>query len=137
MEELKSKMLEMVEEGELPINAERLINKAQTEEDLNGILQKYMPKKSSERIAFDEYCDASKHLDFWQKSIAELGERTGDMLMDISTPDADIENIRASYEAHAAECIQRMKAVYKEAEEYARFLGADVYRRMGFGWLEV
>lgn len=138
MEELKKKMLEMVEEGELPLSAKRLINKAKTEEELRSVLAKYEPEqKSAGRIAFDEYCDAKRHMEFWQKSIAGLGEGTGDLLMDISTPDADLDEVRASYEAHLAEAQRRMDAVYDEAEEYAKLLGKDVYMRMGFGWLEV
>ena len=135
MEELRSKMLEMVAEGELPLSAKRLINKARTEEELNAVLAKYAPEeKSAGRIAFDEYCDAKRSAEFWRKSIAELGEGTGDLLMDISTPDANIDEVRASYEAHLSEAQRRMDTVYEDAKEYARFLGVEVYRRMGFGW---
>lgn len=137
MEELREKMLNMVAEGKLPINARYQIKRAETEEDLNRILARYSPKQESAgQIALREYESARESLKFWQSEIAELGEGTGDVFGDISNPDdpTDIEAAKARYEAHIAEAQKRIDAVYDEAKEYARFLGVEVYRRLGFGW---
>ena len=137
MEERRLEMLNMVQEGKLPTSARYKINNARTDSDLDKILAKYAPTQGSEgQIALQEYQKACESMKFWQNAIAELGEGTGDMFADLSNLDdpADIETLRASYEAHIAEAKSRMDVVYNEAKEYARFLGVEVYRRLGFGW---
>lgn len=128
MEELREKMLRMIEDGEIPMNAKMRVENAKTIEKLNELLEKYSPKQEREEVlAFQEYVNAYNAYNMWSRELANLDE-SHDVFGAISEA-ANTSNERSYYEKCMEEQIEIMNSVREVASEYAKFLGNDVYRR--------
>lgn len=125
MEEKRRAMLDMVENGELPLGAKMQIKHAKTEADLDKIMAKHTVELSADEAAFNEYMKALASYDAWAGELAGCGESHGDVFGSISI--AKDDSSYASFcEKVMRKQVERMRELHDQVTDIAKFRGVKL-----------